>query len=91
MADEKGGRSGAEEFVELEIELEKPLDPDQEKNFCEELGKIDSRAFESCDIAPSKIALCYDPTRTNQEELLRAIKQSGGKLKHVEIEISPLL
>jgi hypothetical protein len=91
MSDEKGSRTGAEEYVELDIELEEPLSPEQEKSFCEAVGKIDSRAFESCDIAPSKIALCYDPTRTNREALLGLIKRAGGKLKQVEIEISPLL
>ena len=91
MAEEKNSRSGAEEYVELEVELEEPLSPDQERIFRDDIGRIDSRAFQSCDIVPSKISLCYDPTRTNRDSLLEAIRQAGGKLKHVETEISPLL
>jgi hypothetical protein len=55
------------------------------------LGKIDSQAFDSCDIHPKRISLCYDPTRTTKEDLLAAIERAGGKLAKVESEGSPLL
>lgn len=83
--------SGAEEYISAEIELAEPLDPEQEKNLRDALGRIDSEAFASCDIAPTRISLCYDPTRTKKEDLLELIKGAGGKLKHVESEGSPLL
>ncbi len=83
--------SGAEEYIAAEIELAEPLDPEQEKNLRDTLGAIDREAFDSCDIAPTKISLCYDPTRTKKEDLLRLIEQAGGKLKHVESEGSSLL
>ena len=83
--------SGAEEYIAAEIELSKPLDPDQERNVRDALEKVDSRAFDSCDIGRKKVSLCYDPTRTSKEHLLQIIKQSGGKLEHIESEGSPLL
>ena len=83
--------SGAEEYIATEIELSEPLDPDQEKSLREALGKVDPQAFDSCDIGIKKISLCYDPTRTSKEHLLQIVKQSGGKLEHVESEGSPLL
>jgi copper chaperone CopZ len=91
MAHEKGSASGAEEYVTAEIDFEEALNPEQEKNLRESLEKIDPQAFESWDIAPSKISIRYDPTRTNLESLLGVIRQAGGKLKHVESESSPLL
>jgi hypothetical protein len=91
MADDSEHVSGAEEFVAAEIELAAPLNPEQEKNLREALEKIDPRAFDSCDIGTEKVSLCYDPTRTNKHGLLNAIRQAGGKLKHVESESSPLL
>lgn len=91
MADDSEKFSGAEEYVAAEIELIEPLDPEQEKNLRAALEKLDSHAFDSCDIGPKKISLCYDPTLTTQESLLAAIKQAGGQLKHVESEGSPLL
>jgi hypothetical protein len=91
MADDSEKDSGAEEYIAAEIDLAEPLDPEQEKALRDALDRIDSHAFDSCDIAPNKISLCYDPTRTKKEELLRLIEQAGGKLKHVESEGSPLL
>ncbi len=91
MAHEKGSASGAEEYVTAEIDFEEALNPEQEKNLRESLEKIDPQAFESWDIAPSKISIRYDPTRTNLESFLGVIRQAGGKLKHVESESSPLL
>lgn len=91
MADDSDELSGAEEYIATEIELTAPLDPEQEKNLRDALGKIDAEAFDSCDIGVKKISLCYDPTRTKKEDLLRLIEQAGGKLKHVESEGSPLL
>jgi len=83
--------SGAEEYIAAEIELSEPLDPDQEKSLRDALEKVDPQAFDSCDIGIKKISLCYDPTRTSKEHLLQIVKQSGGKLEHVESEGSPLL
>jgi copper chaperone CopZ len=83
--------SGAEVFVETEIELSARLDPEQEKNLRAALEKIDPRAFNSCDISAEKISLSYDPTRTNKEALLGAIGQAGGKVQRVQSESSPLL
>lgn len=83
--------SGAEEYIAAEIELAEPLDPEQEKNLRDALEQIDREAFDSCDIAPTKISLCYDPTRTKKEDLLGLIKRAGGNLKHIESEGSPLL
>lgn len=91
MAHEKDPTSGAEEYVTAEIELEEALDPEQEKNLRDDLEKIDPQAFEAWDIAPSKISIRYNPTRTNLESLLGVIGQAGGKLKHVESEASPLI
>ena len=91
MADQTEHVSGAEEYVATEIELAKPFDPEAEKTLRATLEKTDAAAFDSCDIAPDKISLCYDPTRTNQKLLLDAIKEAGGKLKHVESGASPLL
>ncbi|MBA3960816.1 MAG: hypothetical protein H0X40_02810 [Chthoniobacterales bacterium] len=91
MADDEKKSSGAEEFVAAEIELADPLGPEQEKNLRDALEKIDSEAFDSCDIGPRKISFSYDPTRTKKEDLLRLIEQAGGKLKQVESESSPLL
>lgn len=91
MADDANDLSGAEEFVAAEIELSEPFDPEQEKNLRDALEKIDGRAFASCDIGAKKISLSYDPTRTTKEELLRLIRQAGGKLAHVKSESSPLL
>ena len=91
MADDEKKLSGAEEFVAAEIELAKPLDPEEEKNLRDALERIDSAAFDSCDIAASKISLSYDPTRTKKEDLLRVIEEAGGKLKQVQSESSPLL
>ena len=85
------GESGAEEYVAAEIDLAEPLDPEQEKNLRAALEKIDARAFDSCDVEPKKISFCYDPTRTSKASLLGAIKEAGGKLKHVKMEKSPLL
>ena len=83
--------SGAEEYVAAEIELSEPLDPEQEKNLRDAFEKVDRLTFDSCDIAPEKISLSYDPTRTSKENLLHLIQQVGGKLKHFESESSPLL
>ena len=91
MASDPEKLSGAEEYVGLEVELSEPLDPDHEQTLREALGKIDPHAFDSCDIDPKSLSLCYDPTRTTKETLLRAIREAGGKLKHVESEASPLL
>lgn len=84
-------RSGAEEYVDAEIELEQPLDPEQEKALRAAMEQIDPQAFATCDIGAEKISLAYDPTRTNRRAILAAIEQAGGKLKHVETEQSPLL
>lgn len=91
MADDSEKDSGAEEYIAAEIDLAEPLAPEQEKALRDALDQIDSHAFDSCDIAPNKISLCYDPTRTKKEVLLRLIEQAGGKLKHIESEGSPLL
>ena len=91
MAEEGEGRSGAEEFVDAEIELSQPLEAEQEKDLRDALAEIDSAAFASCDVASARISLSYDPTRTKKEDLLRLIQQAGGKLKNVESESSPLL
>ncbi len=91
MADDSDKLSGAEEYIAAEIELSEPLDPEQEKSVRDALAKLDAHALDSCDISPQKISLCYDPTLTTKDALLAAIKQAGGKLKHVESEGSPLL
>ena len=83
--------SGAEEYVEAEIELAEPLDSEQEETLRDALAKLDARAFESCDIGPKKISLAYDPTRTSQEKLLELIRQAGVTPKQIESEGSPLL
>ena len=83
--------SGAEEYIATEIDLSEALSPDQEKTLRDSLEKIDPQAFDSCDIGPKKISLCYDPTRTSKKDLLQIIKQSGGKLEHIASEGSPLL
>jgi hypothetical protein len=91
MANDSEKDSGAEEFIAAEIELAEPLDPEQEKNLRAALKKIDPHALESSDIGAKKISLCYDPTRTSKQELLRLIEQAGGKMKNVQSEGSPLL
>ena len=91
MGDEAESLSGAEEYVSIEIELIEPLNPDSEKDLREALREIDAKAFDSCDIAPEKVSLCYDPTRTSRRQLLQLVQQAGGKLKHVESAASPLL
>jgi hypothetical protein len=91
MADDSEELSGAEEYVAAEIELAESLDPEQEKSLRDALAELDQHAFDSCDIDPKKISLCYDPTRTSKEELLQLIKQAGGKLENVASESSPLL
>jgi hypothetical protein len=83
--------SGAEEFVAVEIELAASLSPEQEKNLRAALGEIDRRAFDSCDIEPEKISLCYDPTRTSKANLLQVIRQTGARLEKVTSEKSPLI
>jgi hypothetical protein len=91
MADEQEKISGAEEYIAVKIELAEALNPEQEKNLRDALGKIDSQAFDSCDIDPKLISLCYDPTRTTKKDLLAAVARAGVKLGHVESEGSPLL
>ncbi len=91
MADDPKLFSGAEEYISIKIELAEPLDPDAEKNLRATIKHMDAVAFDSCEIAPGKISCCYDPTRTNKKALLEAIRQAGGKLKHIESEASPLL
>jgi len=91
MADEQENLSGAEEYIAVEIELAEALDPEQEKNLRDALGKIDSQAFDSCDVDPKRISFCYDPTRTTKKDLLSAVARAGGKLAQVESEGSPLL
>ncbi|MBA3543111.1 MAG: hypothetical protein H0T83_01510 [Chthoniobacterales bacterium] len=91
MVDDAEKLSGAEEYIAAEIDLAEPLDPEQEKNLRDALEQLDAQAFDSCDIGPKRISLCYDPTRTSQEKLLQLIKQAGGKLGNVESEGSPLL
>ncbi len=91
MANDEGKLSGAEEYIALEIELAKPLDPEQEKGLRDALRTIDPHGLDSCDIGPEQISLCYDPTRTTKKALLQIIRQAGGKLAHVESEGSPLL
>jgi hypothetical protein len=91
MADEQEKLSGAEEYIAVEIELAEALNPEQEKNLRDALGKIDSQAFDSCDIDPKQISFCYDPTRTTKKVLLAAIARAGGKLAHIESGGSPLL
>ena len=49
--------SGAEEFVEMEIELAAPLDPEQEKNLRNALARLDKKTFASSDIGAEKISL----------------------------------
>ena len=91
MADNSEKFSGAEEYIAVEIELSESLNPDQERDLRDALEKLDSKAFDSCDIDPKKISLCYDPTRTTKEELVRLIQQAGGKPAHIASEKSPLL
>ena len=91
MADNPDKLSGAEEYIAAEIRLSHPLDPEQEKNLRDGLEKLEAGALNSCDIAPQKISLCYDPTRTSKDDLLQLIGQAGGKLDQVESEGSPLL
>jgi len=91
MTDDEEKLSGAEEYIAMEIELAGPLDPEQEKALRDALGKIDPQAFDSCDIDPKRISLCYDPTRTTKKDLLAGIERAGAKLAKVESEGSPLL
>jgi len=91
MPKDSENNSGAEEYVGIDVELEAPLDPDQEKNLRGELGKIDPHALDSCAIDPKKISVCYDPTRTSKHEILQLIRQVGGQPQDVEIAVSPLL
>jgi hypothetical protein len=81
----------AEEYIALEVALADPLDPEQERNLRAALEGLAAQAFDSCDIGPKKISLCYDPTRTSKEELLQLVRQVGGKTAPVESEGSPLL
>ncbi len=90
MADDKEV-SGAEEFVAAEIELAEPLGPEQEKKLRDSFEELDAHGFDSIDIGPKKISLCYDPARTNEEALLGLIKQAGGQIERAENEGSPLL
>jgi hypothetical protein len=90
VAREKEKVSGAEEFVAAEIDLATPLEPEEEKKLRSALREIDPQAFDSCDIAPSKISLCYDPTRTSKGKLLELIRASGARLEKVTTEKSPL-
>jgi hypothetical protein len=71
--------------------LAEPLDPEQEKSLRDALEKIDAQAFDSWDIGPKRISLCYDPARTSKDDLLQLIKKAGGKLEHAESAGSPLL
>ncbi len=91
MADDATTDSGAEEYVAAEIDLAEPLNPEQEKNLRDALDQFEAHAFDSCDIGAKKISICYDPTRTKKQDLLRLLEQCGGQLKHVESEGSPLL
>ena len=91
MPNDSENLSGAEEYVAVEIELNAPLDPDQEKNLRDELGKIDPQALDSCTITPKKVSLCYDPTRTSRNQIITLVQQIGGKPQDVEIAASPLL
>jgi hypothetical protein len=91
VTDDKEHLSGAEEYVSIEVELIEPLKPDAEKDLRDALRKMDAKALDSCDIAPEKVSLCYDPTRTSRRQLLQLVQQAGGKLKHVESAASPLL
>ncbi|HEX4667027.1 MAG TPA: hypothetical protein VH207_10535 [Chthoniobacterales bacterium] len=91
MAEDANDLSGAEEYVAAEIELADPLGPEEEKSLRDALERLDAHAFESCDIGAKKISLCYDPTRTKKEDLLRLIRQAGGQVAHVESGGSPLL
>ena len=91
MAEESEELSGTEEYFAAEIELAEALNPEEEKSLRDALNELDQLAFDSCDIGPRKISLCYDPTRTSKKELIQLIQQAGGKLEHVESESSPLL
>lgn len=91
MAQDANDLSGAEEYVVAEIDLIEPLGLEAEKNLRDTLQQLDARAFASCNIAPKKISLSYDPTRTRKEDLLRLIREAGGKLEHIVSESSPLL
>lgn len=91
MPDDSGKLSGAEEFVAAEIELTKPLNPEQERNLRIALEKMGSQALDSCDVTPKKVSFCYDPARTSKEDLLATIREVGGELEKVESEESPLI
>lgn len=91
MPDDSQKFSGAEESVDLEVELAQPLGPEKEKALREAFEKTDARTFASLDIATEKISVSFDPTRTSKDELLRIVTQSGGKLARIEEEGSPLL
>ncbi|CAN5499677.1 hypothetical protein BH20VER3_BH20VER3_11420 [soil metagenome] len=91
MADDADKLSGAEEYMAIEVDLAEPLNPEQEKNLRDALEKIAPHSLDSCDIAPGKISICYDPARTTQAALLDLIKQVGGKIEHIESAGSPLL
>jgi hypothetical protein len=91
MAADSEKLSGAEEYITATIELTENLDPDQEKNLRDALGKLAPHALNSSDIGGRKISLCYDPTRTSQKKLLQLIKKVGGTPGHIESEGSPLL
>jgi len=91
MADDSDKLSGAEEYIGATIDLTENLDPDQEKNLRDALGKLVPHTLNFYDIGARQISLCYDPTRTSQKKLLQLIKHAGGTPGHVESEGSPLL
>lgn len=91
MNEETKGDSGAEEYVSITVETARPLDPAVEKNLVDEVRKIDGLLPESVHISKEAVALCYDPSKINQEQITALLKRAGVEAKALKADRAPYL
>lgn len=92
MKKNNAGLSGAEEYVSLAVELERSLDPEQEKSLRDALLRMENEAvIASFDIGPEKVSVCYDPTKTSEKELTQLISWAGDQNGDKDVQWTPYM
>ncbi len=91
MPNKKENLSGAEEYIVEEIEFAQPIGPREEQAIRDAVGKTDGVRADSLGLDECKVAVYYDPTRINRDEVTKIISQASAKPRDVHTERSPLL
>ncbi len=83
MNSKEDGLSGAEDFIEAEIEASHMHSPSAEMQVREAIGKLPGIA--RLDISHGKVSVRYDPTLTSQRHISEALAVAGHPVQKMGV------